>query len=29
VELALGFQELTAVVMVVAEMVAKEGVVKA
>jgi hypothetical protein len=29
VELALGFQELTVVVMVVAEMVAKEGVVKA
>jgi hypothetical protein len=29
VELALGFQELTVVVMVVAEMVAKEEVVKA
>jgi hypothetical protein len=29
VELALAFQELTVVVMVVAEMVAKEGVVKA
>jgi hypothetical protein len=29
VELALGFQELTVVVVVVAEMVAKEGVVKA
>jgi hypothetical protein len=29
VELALGFQELTVLVMVVAELVAKEGVVKA